>query len=501
MKLPVKYIAILVVLSLTATFAYQAHWLVDMYSTTKLQNHVAIENAIRNADYIELFLRVDSLSEVNDKEGKLVTDADSHGTISFSATFDKDKDEKTRREERKEGQRSKIKKRFSSTDSLIVDEEADFDPKSIGLPDGFDMHDGYQALEVLAFQLQTGLHSVIDIASPINILRFDSIFNDQLKKSGLEGIQHYTRVIQIKNDSTMTESQIAGADTTQMQRYEHVYDAQEKYAFLVYIEPTDRIILKQMTGILATSLVILIVLGAAFWFLIRTIMQQKTLDEMKSDFTNNITHELKTPIAVAYAANDALLNFNLSEDKKVRDKYLNICQEQLQKLSGLVEQILSMSMERRKTFQLKPEKVEVSSLIHSLIEQHKLKAGKPVHFEVQVHPESITVHTDRAHFSNIISNLIDNAVKYSTNEAWVKIDCKTVNNKLEVSVEDKGIGISSEKQKLVFDKFYRVPTGNRHDVKGYGLGLFYVKTMVEKMGGQIEVTSEPGIGSKFRFTV
>ena len=498
MKLPTKYIAILVILSLIATFAYQAHWLLNMYSTTKQQNHVAIENAIRNADYIELFLRVDSLSEVSDQEGKLTTDADSHGTLSFSATFNKDKDEKTRKEER---QRSKIRKRFSSTDSLVVDEEAEFDPKSIGLPDGFDMYDGYQALEVLAFQLQTGLHSVVDVASPINIFRFDSIFNNELKKSGLEGIQHYTRVVQIKNDSTMTESPMAAIDTTKMQRYEHVYDAQEKYAFQVYIEPTDRVILKQMTGILATSLVILVVLGGAFWFLIRTIMQQKTLDEMKSDFTNNITHELKTPIAVAYAANDALLNFNLSEDKKLRDKYLNICQEQLQKLSGLVEQILSMSMERRKTFQLKPEKVEISPLIHSLIEQHKLKAGKPVHFEVEIHPETLTVHTDRAHFSNIISNLIDNAVKYSTNEAWVKITCHTVNNKLEVSVEDKGIGISPEKLKLVFDKFYRVPTGNRHDVKGYGLGLFYVKTMVEKMGGQIEAKSEPGTGSRFKLTI
>ncbi|NDV82622.1 sensor histidine kinase KdpD [Bacteroides sp. 51] len=497
MKLPIKYIAALVIISLTAIFAYQAHWLVDMYNTTKLQNHITIEKAIRNADYIELFLRVDSLSKVNEQEGKLSTNADSHGAISFSASFNKDKDEKTRKEER---QKSRIKKTFSSNDSLVVDEEADFDPTAIGLPDGFDMYDGYQALEILALQLQTGLHSVVDLSVPIDIFRFDSILDKELNKSGLD-IQHYTRVIQIKNDSTITESQIANVDTTQMQRYKHIYDAQEKYAFEVYIEPTDRIILKQMTGILATSLVILVVLGGAFWFLIRTIMQQKTLDEMKSDFTNNITHELKTPIAVAYAANDALLNFNLSEDKKLRDKYLNICQEQLQKLSGLVEQILSMSMERRKTFQIKPEKVEVSPLIHSLIEQHKLKAGKPVHIEVEIHPESLTVNTDRAHFSNIISNLIDNAVKYSTDEAQVKITCTSINGKLDVCVEDKGIGISPEKLKLVFDKFYRVPTGNRHDVKGYGLGLFYVKTMVEKMGGQIEVKSELGKGSRFRFTI
>ena len=131
---------------------------------------------------------------------------------------------------------------------------------------------------------------------------------------------------------------------------------------------------------------------------------------MKSDFTNNITHELKTPIAVAYAANDALLNFNLAEDKQQRDKYLGICQEQLQRLSGLVEQILSMSMERRKTFRLHPETLSLHDLFPALIEQHKLKAGKPVEINLDIAPEDLTIIADRTHFSNILSNLIDNVV-------------------------------------------------------------------------------------------
>lgn len=494
MNLRIKYIAIFVILSLIATFVYQAHWLVDMYKTTKDQNNVAIENAIRNADYIELFLRVDSVSEVSNKEGKLTSNADTNGFISFSATFDKDKDEKTRDQERK---RSKIRKSFSSADSLVIDEEADFDPTSIGLPEGFDMYDGYRALEVLAFQLQTGLHSVIDRRVPIHIFRFDSILSLELKKSGLD-IEHYTRVIQIKNDSTLVESQVSSVDTTQMKRYDHIYDAQQKYAFQVYTEPTDRVILKQMSGILTTSFVILIVLGGAFWFLIRTILQQKTVDEMKTDFTNNITHELKTPLAVAYAATDALLNFNQADEKVKRDKYLNITKEQLERLSGLVEQILSMSMERRKSLRLKEEKVEIKPLINSLIEQHTLKAEKQPRFIIDIEPDDLNIITDRTHFSNIVSNLIDNAVKYSPQVAEVTIRARMKDNsRLELSVADKGIGISSDKQKFIFDKFYRVPSGNQHDIKGYGLGLFYVKNMVEKMGGEISVISEPGKGSTF----
>lgn len=259
-----------------------------------------------------------------------------------------------------------------------------------------------------------------------------------------------------------------------------------------------------MAGILTTSFIIFLILGFSFWFLIRTLLRQKTLEEMKSDFTNNITHELKTPIAVAYAANDALLNFNQAEEKKKRDQYLRISQEQLQRLSGLVEQILSMSMENRKTFRLHPEEINVKEIIIPLVEQHKLKADKPVHVTLDIEPESITVVADRTHFSNIISNLIDNAVKYSKEQADIIICCRRTENcgpAITISITDRGIGIPPDKLKHIFDKFYRVPTGNLHNVKGYGLGLYYVKTMVEKHGGSITVKSEPETGTTFAITI
>ncbi len=256
-----------------------------------------------------------------------------------------------------------------------------------------------------------------------------------------------------------------------------------------------------MTGILATSFIILLILGFSFWFLIRTLLRQKTLEEIKSDFTNNITHELKTPIAVAYAANDALLNFNQAEEKTKRDQYLRICQEQLQRLSSLVEQILSMSMERRKTFRLHPEEVNLKELIVSLVEQHQLKADKPMQITLEIEPETLTIVVDRTHFSNIISNLIDNAVKYSKERADITIRCRQTEQTVTISIADRGIGIPLDKQKHIFDKFYRVPTGNLHNVKGYGLGLFYVKSIVEKHGGTITVKSEPGKGSIFTITL
>lgn len=492
MKLRIKYIAILVIVSLTAIFAYQTYWLRDMYRTSKAQSRMTIQNAIRNADYLELMIRVDSISEAEEKSGEYSSVVGNRGEIAFSASFDRSK---------KDRMKNTFKQTYKRKDTIYVDEEKDFDPQNIGLPEGFDLKDGYHALEFLAFQVQGGLHSVMDFkVEPIVLARFDSILNVRLRDEGLN-IRHYTRILKLDNDSTLAASLTTDIDTTKLDRFEYVYDAQGEYAFHVFAESTGYIIIRQMTGILATSFFILIVLGSSFWFLIRTILRQKTLDEMKSDFTNNITHELKTPIAVAYAANDALLNFNIAVNEKQRTKYLKISQEQLQKLSGLVEQILSIGMERRKTFQLKPEEIDVASLVTSLVEQHKLKADKPVHFEINMSDEPIIAVTDRTHLSNIISNLIDNAIKYSSQKAWIGINVQLTDGKLTISIADKGIGIATDKQKHIFDKFYRVPTGNLHNARGYGLGLYYVKTMMEKMGGKIDVKSEAGKGSLFKLEI
>ena len=254
---------------------------------------------------------------------------------------------------------------------------------------------------------------------------------------------------------------------------------------------------RQMAGILATSAVILLVLGFSFWYLIRILLRQRTLEEMKDDFTNNMTHELKTPIAVAYAANDALLNFGADADTLKRTRYLRICQEQLTRLGGLVEQILSLSMERRHSFRLHRTTFPVADILAPLIEQHKLKADKPVRISTRLTPSGLEVNADRTHFSNIVSNLLDNAIKYSAGQAEVEIEASQEGGAFILSVRDKGIGIPKDKLAHVFDKFYRVPTGNLHEVKGYGLGLYYVKTMVERHGGTVEVESEPGRGSEF----
>lgn len=489
MKISFKHIPILVIASLSCIFAYQTYWLINRYRTEKIKADIVIENAIKNADHIELFMRVDSISNEQKKKRHVISKANANEesqNLSYSISFIRDES---------------IDSIVSTLDKELADDSTQDKIIHQGLPGQVKIGDGYKSLELMADQVQKGLHSAVDESvKSINLNRFDSLLNADLKKAQLP-IRHYTRIARLEDDSTLNSTLPAGIDTLRLSYYELVYDIHQKHVYKVYTEPIHLFIFKQMFGILTSSFIILLILGFSFWFLIRTILKQQTLDEMKSDFTNNITHELKTPIAVAYAANDALLNFGQIEDKAKRDKYLRIAQEQLQKLSQLVEQILAISMEQRKTFKLNIEEVKVNALIRSLVEQHKLKAEREVLFELHLPLEEVVINTDHTHFSNIVSNLIDNAIKYSPEQTVVIINARFKESRFMVSISDKGIGISPEKQKHIFEKFYRVPTGNVHNVKGYGLGLFYVKTMIEKLGGNISIQSEPGKGSKFTVTL
>lgn len=530
MKLPLKYIAALVIVSLIGIFSYQAYWLVGLYHTMSDDMERNIIEAMRMSDYNEMMLRVEEMQKdtiehgevsvsagyQDDGEGKHAfvrssTTIDREGTQAVTTTqrtfpptndstanvlfIDKSKEEDSVQWMRQDSAQKKLEESIKDTNEVHSALRAE------GTLDML-LRNQNSILE-LATYFQRGLHSGLDIILDPNVAVYDSLLTLQLQERGIvlpHRLEHlYTNETHQFVDTlavTGTTGYIPGPKAKQ---YNYAFDLNTHQSYRLWLEPIAPLVLRQMSGILITSFIILIVLAFAFWILISTILRQKTLEEMKSDFTNNVTHELKTPIAVAYAANDALLNFNQAEEKVQRDKYLRICQEQLQRLSGLVEQILSMSMERRKTFRLHLEELSVKEILEPLIEQHKLKAGKPVHISVEIEPNNLTVVADRTHFSNIISNLVDNAIKYSQEEAEISIRCRTVRNEAgtqtEISVSDHGIGIAAEKQKHIFDKFYRVPTGNLHDVKGHGLGLFYVKTMTEKHGGSVSVKSEPGKGA------
>lgn len=255
-------------------------------------------------------------------------------------------------------------------------------------------------------------------------------------------------------------------------------------------------ILLNMSGIIITSLMVVAIVIFSFWFFISTLKKQMELDEMKSSFTSNITHELKTPIAVAYAANDALLNYGLADNPVKREEYLLDTKEQLEKLSALVERILSMSMKERGNFRLEVSETNIRDMFEKIVQETRLRTAKSCDIQIEA-DENLTAVFDAKLMSSVVSTLVDNAVKYSGEPVRILLKAIRKSDKLFLSVSDNGIGIAQEHQRHVFEKFYRVPHGDVHDVKGYGIGLYFAKTIVERHGGRISLTSTPGEGSTF----
>lgn len=259
-------------------------------------------------------------------------------------------------------------------------------------------------------------------------------------------------------------------------------------------------ILLNMSGIIFTSLMVVVIVIFSFWFFINTLKKQMELDEMKSSFTSNITHELKTPIAVAYAANDALLNYGLGNNPIKREEYLLDTKEQLEKLSALVERILSMSMKERGNFRLDVSETNIRDMFEKIAQETKLRTTKNCDIQIEA-DDNLTAVFDAKLMSSVVSTLVDNAVKYSGESVSILLKVIRKSDKLFISVSDNGTGIAQEHQRHVFEKFYRVPHGDVHEVKGYGIGLYFAKTIVERHGGQISLNSTPGEGSTFTIEI
>ncbi len=262
--------------------------------------------------------------------------------------------------------------------------------------------------------------------------------------------------------------------------------------YKAYMTPLTRHIISEMSGVIVTIFLLMVAFTIAFWYLFRTVSRLRTIEEMKDDFVSNMTHELKTPIAIAYSANDALLNYDTSNDPDKKTKYLTIANKQLKRLGELVENILAMSMERRKTMKLRPEDIPLREFVEEIAVAQRMRGDKDITIKVNM-ADNIIVEADKTHLANVLNNLIDNAIKYS--DDCVEISISGDNN--ELSIRDNGIGIPSKSIPYLFNKFYRVPHGNRQDVRGYGIGLYYVKSILDKIGWNIEVKSKEGEGSVF----
>jgi two-component system, OmpR family, phosphate regulon sensor histidine kinase PhoR len=267
---------------------------------------------------------------------------------------------------------------------------------------------------------------------------------------------------------------------------------------VVVVDDFKGLVQGEMRTMIAGAIFFTLMIIAAFYVTVNALLRQKKLSEIKNDFINNMTHEFKTPLATISLAVDALRNEKVVQDREKSGYFTGIIKEENRRMNKQVETILQASLLDRQEQQLNLRSLHAHLVIQEAMENFQLQLeGKGGKSELQLNAKSDLIEADEVHFMNLITNLIDNAVKYSKENLLIRITTQSTARSLVIRIEDNGIGMSKETQRRIFEKFYRAHTGNLHNVKGFGLGLSYVKTIVDAHRGKIKVESTVGKGTIF----
>ncbi|HEX8060602.1 MAG TPA: HAMP domain-containing sensor histidine kinase [Cyclobacteriaceae bacterium] len=258
----------------------------------------------------------------------------------------------------------------------------------------------------------------------------------------------------------------------------------------------------QISPQITFSIALTLITSAAFLMMYRSMRSQQKLMDLKNDFISNITHELKTPVTTVSVALEALRNFKGLENPQTTREYLDIAQGELNRLTLLTDKVLKTAVFDKGTVNFENEQVDLHKTVDQILHSMKLIFEKQkAHVTFEQQGNAFTIRGGSIHLTNVIYNLLDNALKYSVSEPQISIRLEEDANRVILTVADKGIGIPAEYKKKIFEKFFRVPTGDIHNIKGYGLGLSYVESVVRSHRGLIEVISKPGEGSVFTISL
>ncbi len=341
-----------------------------------------------------------------------------------------------------------------------------------------------------------------DIETILNKVLIDSLLNDELRQKGIKTKFEYGVYSSEKNRMIIEKT---GQYQAQLLKngfvftlYPNEFLANPNY-LMIFFPFEIRFLLKEMASIILISLILIIILMMLFTYVIKIIVWQKKLSEMKNDFINNMTHEIKTPISTISLACEALSDSSVKRNEMLSENYIKVINDENKRLADITEKILQAATFEQGELILKKEVLNIEDVINNVINnigiQVEVKDGKIIR---DFRASKTTIIGDKMHLTNVISNLVDNANKYSPRKPVITIAIENYTEGIKISIEDNGIGINKENQKKIFDKLYRVPTGNIHDVKGFGLGLSYVKAIIEKHSGKITVESDLKKGSTFR---
>jgi signal transduction histidine kinase len=273
------------------------------------------------------------------------------------------------------------------------------------------------------------------------------------------------------------------------------------FDYFIDFSNQQKVVLKEMAASLGMSTLSILLIGIMFIITYRNLMEEKRLSNLKTDFINNMTHELKTPLSTITVAGKTLEMVQIRKDDAKILETAKLIGKQSIHLNQLINMILEISMWERTQFQLEKRTVEIEELMNDIIDAFKSGGGNSALINQKYNFSGTKVDIDVVYFTTLLNNLLSNAVKYSDKEPVIDIEGFTQDNNVCISVADNGIGINKTDQKHIFDKFYRASTGNIHKFKGLGLGLYYVKKIAEAHGGDVTVSSRPGKGSTFTVTI
>jgi two-component system phosphate regulon sensor histidine kinase PhoR len=266
----------------------------------------------------------------------------------------------------------------------------------------------------------------------------------------------------------------------------------------LYFPYRTKNILIEAASWLGVSVLFLLVMAATFSYTIYSFMRQKKITAMKNDFINNMTHEFKTPISTISIASEVLVGSNDNVPAERLKKYAKIIYDENLRLRAQVEQVLNMAVLDRGSIRLKKSEFDVHEVIRTVVDTFGFEnKSRNVSFQLNLNASHSILHADNMHVHNIVNNIIDNGIKYATQKPVIKISSYNQNGGINLEFSDNGIGMTRETIKHIFDKFYRVPKGDVHDVKGFGLGLYYVRQMITAHKGTIKVQSNVNQGSTF----
>ncbi|MEN0052891.1 MAG: HAMP domain-containing sensor histidine kinase [Mucilaginibacter sp.] len=538
MKRKLKTVLILITLSLIAIIVFQTYWSINAYKANKKIVGGKIDAAMQQAldsckrDYFDS-IRVVMVKRLSEETTVIKIDSSSQtqavsghqpatfsiGTantpfiiwISFHGSRSNSGFETDRM--KFDYYRSKIK--HKATIPEIITEMAFYDPRLMNIiindlmiydgmtESGIYMSTHHNTLPNSWIPEHTGIYKM-----PPNYKQADSLKLSNYLKIVLDKI-HINADLKIQLASKPTPPKTDKLFYSETNEYKYQYHGfmfllthytlQNRYSFYAraIFRNLQYVVIRSMLTTLTLSALLILFTIFSFYYIIRIINQQKALGELKDDFINNMTHELKTPIATIAVAIEGLQKYNALNDPEKVQRYLQTSRNELNRLNDLVSRVLDVATFESDKIVLVKEKIEVDKLMNELIAAQKSKADKTVYITYNNKDNIGYIVADKLHFSSVILNILDNAVKYAGQPVNVVICLSGRNGMIEFSIADNGIGIPPAHLNRIFEKFYRVPTGNIHDVKGTGLGLSYVKYIVEAHGGTVAVKSEINKGSEF----